>query len=119
MRTAWWNESRERAREDAIAHKFSTRLATAVMKKRNSRMACVSLQVSGVFLNSCTTDSDRRVSDARERGVNSAMGSALWLQTCKILLDSGEDFLRWNLASIIKWSRLQIRFRREPTDLRV
>ena len=47
------------------------------------------------------------------------MGSALWLQTRKILLDSGEDFLRWNLASIIKWSRLQTRFRREPTDVRV
>ena len=69
MRTAWWNESREPVRENATAHKCSTRLATAVMKKRNSRMACVSLQVSGVFPNSCTTDSVRRVSDARERGV--------------------------------------------------
>ena len=30
------------------------------------------------------------------------------LHTCKILPDSDEDFLEWNLASIIKWRRLRI-----------
>ena len=58
MRTAWWNESREPARENATAHKCSRVSPLQPIKKRNSRMACVSVQVSGVFLDSCTTDSE-------------------------------------------------------------